>query len=82
VIPIKLQSTDATSPRGKDCGGCKHQWYSAPFGQKPLKPEPHVRCLHFAADIPMTVDKQGSILSCEIPPTCPTHYPAQREMFA
>lgn len=80
MIPIKLHPADATSARGKDCGGCKHLWYTAPFGQA-LKPKPHARCLHFAADIPMVVDKQGSILSCEIPPTCPTHFPPQRSLF-
>lgn len=64
--------------RGKTCGGCSHNHYSAPFGQA-LRPEPHSWCLHFYAAIPMHVDRFGSWLRSDIPPGCPTY--SQQELF-
>jgi hypothetical protein len=61
------------STRATTCHGCKHCWYSAPFGQPPLKPEPHSRCVALAIDVPMIVDRHGGWLSSVLPPDCPVH---------
>jgi hypothetical protein len=69
------------------CAGCKHNYYSAPGGQRgypgcaPIVLEPHSRCLHLEAYIPMVIEKQkGSDgtsstvwVSSAIPPDCPTY---------
>ena len=78
------------------CMGCKHNWYSAPGGQKslahpgtdPILAKPHSRCLYFAAYIPMVVEKlkgcDGTYsekwIRSEIPPGCPSF--SQEELFA
>jgi hypothetical protein len=52
------------------CDGCTHNWYAAPCGQA-HNPAPHSRCLFFARDIRMLMDKDRWYGSA-IPPGCPT----------
>lgn len=68
------------------CDGCKHNWYSADNGQQgypgcdPILLQPHSRCLHFAAYIPMVIERKKGCdgtysnqwVRSEIPPGCPT----------
>ena len=63
------------------CDGCKYCHYTAPGGQLPLQPYPHVRCQFFNEDIPLVVDKikdcsgqaASKVVGAIIPPGCPTH---------
>lgn len=56
---------------GPNCGGCKHNHYSAPDGQQ-FNRAPHSRCTFFARDIPMLLDAKKRWYGSEIPPGCPT----------
>jgi hypothetical protein len=77
------------SAKLQSCAGCKHNWYSAPGGQKslmypgcdPILALPHSRCLYFDAYIPMVVEtvrgcdgtRTQKWVSSRIPAGCPTH---------
>lgn len=64
-------AADDCTSLGPTCAGCRHNWYSAPDGQA-WNRAPHSRCLHFRADIPMTVVRSSWRRSA-IPAGCPTH---------
>jgi hypothetical protein len=66
-MPIAVS---APPPLQDSCHGCTHNWYSAPGGQAHNR-EPHSRCLFFARDIPMLVERDRWYGST-IPPACPT----------
>lgn len=70
TVQIKLELQ--TPQRGPKCDGCDHIRYSAPGGQA-WNRQPHSRCMHFNADIPMVVDARGIWLRSEIPAECPRH---------
>lgn len=67
------------------CDGCNHNHYSAPGGQQgypgcdPILLQPHSRCLHLKAYIPMVIEKQRGAhgtsadvwVKSEVPPACP-----------
>jgi hypothetical protein len=71
MTPASIAISSAAPPPLQDsCQGCTHNWYSAPGGQAHNR-EPHSRCLHFARDIPMLMDRERWYGSA-IPPGCPT----------
>lgn len=60
------------------CHGCKHCWYSAPYGQA-WNRSPHSRCLALDADVPMIMGEHDKWLGSDVPAECPTH--AQQRLF-
>jgi len=71
VIPIaNLQRNTA---KLLTCHGCRHNWYSAPGGQAPLKPYPHSRCIALHVDVPMILGERDKWLGSEVPAGCPEH---------
>lgn len=53
------------------CHGCSEVVYTAPGGQLPLKPYPHVRCGALSRDIPMILGEHQKYLGNEVPDDCP-----------
>jgi PRTRC genetic system protein E len=75
TIPIAVASDAPAAETGPapKCDGCKHNLYTAPYGQLPRTTHPHSRCKLLAVDVPMITDGKDKWLSSLIPPGCPVH---------